>query len=98
ATIGQLAPIVLHVGKARDDQDRLGPAGELIAIGVEDDARLLGVGRTGDEGEGHALLTVASRADGCPGTGAPLPCSGRGAGTLSSGVRGARGVVWSVRE
>ena len=56
--------VVLDVREARDDQHRLGAARERLAVGVEHDSGLLGIGRTCDKGERHAPLRVASAPDG----------------------------------
>ena len=47
----QLAAVVVDVGERGDDQDRLAVQGG--PVGVQHDARLGGVGWTGDEGERH---------------------------------------------
>ena len=59
---GDLAAVALDVGRRRHDEDRLLAARERRAVAVEDDAGLLGVGGTGDEGERHPVVRfVAGR-------------------------------------
>jgi hypothetical protein len=50
---GQLAAVPRHVGEGRDDEQRL--AVEQLAVAIEDDPGLGGVGGTGDERQGHDL-------------------------------------------
>ena len=50
---GQLAAVVVDVGERRHDEDRL--LVERGAVGAQDEAGLLGVGGTGDEGEWHGV-------------------------------------------
>ncbi len=51
AALGKLTPVDLHVGKRRHDEDRL--ARRRRRVGAQHMTRLLGVRRSGDEGQGH---------------------------------------------
>jgi hypothetical protein len=50
---GELVAVALDVGERRHDEDRLLAARQRGAIAVEHDAGLLGVGRAGDDRQGH---------------------------------------------